>query len=118
MTNDEAIKILEAMIPPRRLRDGKSTTHLMQELALRMAICSLKCVIWHPYPKEKPDVPMFAKVDGVGEVLMTYPYLVTTDRGNIAVDVLAYGCFRNHTVIAWAELPKPYEREVDDEDND
>lgn len=58
-------------------------------------------VIWHPYPQEKP------KMEGV--------YLATAVFGSIKEVVTWYfesrrfGNKFDNYVIAWAEMPKPYE---------
>lgn len=64
---------------------------------------------WHPYPKEKP------KIEGV--------YLATAVFGSIKEVVTAYfgrgrfGNEFNNYVIAWAELPEPYEKENNGQKN-
>lgn len=42
MTNDEAIAILQSMIPTPCRADGKSTTHTLETIALTMAIKALE----------------------------------------------------------------------------
>lgn len=51
---------------------------------------------WHPYPETKP------KKDGI--------YLVTTLAGDVDTDAFQLGDFDFYMseVIAWAELPEPY----------
>ena len=76
-------------------------------------------VAWHPYPKEKPNVPTTVK-ESWGEYYATYTYLVTQKYADgsrhINVGSFFMGCFSESGVIAWAELPEPY-KEEDDEDN-
>lgn len=58
---------------------------------------------WHPYPETKP------KKDEI--------YLVTTLAGEVDTDVFQLGDFDFYVseVIAWAELPKPYRPEVNND---
>lgn len=60
-------------------------------------------VDWHLFPQEKP------KDDGI--------YLVTTLEGEVDTDVFQLGDFNFYTseVIAWAELPEPYQPEVNND---
>ena len=65
-------------------------------------------VIWHPYPKEKPNVPTTVKASW-GEYYEVYPFLIT-QKGACHIKVGAFfnGEFRECDVIAWAELPEAY----------
>ena len=54
---------------------------------------------WHPYPKEKPT--------RWGEYLIT----IKTQGGNIVDVGLFFGnTFQDQNVIAWADMPEPYEK--------
>ena len=56
---------------------------------------------WHPYPDEKPSK------DGL--------YLITLKFGNtkeVSMGYLTKDIYSN-TLIAWAEIPKPYEGETE-----
>ena len=55
---------------------------------------------WHPYPKEKPPK------DGL--------FLITHKFGNKKEVAIAYLTkdTNSSNLIAWAEIPKPYEEEV------
>lgn len=60
-------------------------------------------VIWHPYPKEKP------KKDKI--------YLITIEHNTKEKIVTTRSCWNGNftpfaPIIAWAELPKPYEEET------
>ena len=57
-------------------------------------------VKWHPYPEEKPPK------DGL--------YLITLKFGNKKEVAIAYLTkdTNSNNLIAWAEIPKPYEEEV------
>lgn len=62
-------------------------------------------VIWHPYPKEKPTLQQPISSD----FLVTYH---TEQYGShVCVDTWHEGHFDRYDkyVVAWAELPKPYE---------
>lgn len=71
-------------------------------------------VMWHPYPKEKPNVPTTIK-DSWGEYYATYTYLVTQKYADgsrhIKVGSFFNGVFAEDDVIAWAELPEAYKEE-------
>ena len=73
-------------------------------------------VIWHPYPKEKPNVPTTVKASW-GEYYEVYPFLIT-QKGYPHVTVGAFfnGEFRECGVIAWAELPEAYKEGDDSSD--
>ena len=50
MTKEEAIAVLQKIKPIPRRADGKSTTHILESIALDMAINALKMVeIWEGY---------------------------------------------------------------------
>ena len=54
-------------------------------------------VIWHPYPQEKPPKQMES-------------YLTTMPKGIVGINTFidsVFGLYDNE-VIAWAELPEPY----------
>ena len=59
---------------------------------------------WHPYPKEKPTEE-------------SEKYMVTTDCGEVENRWRYYTFWVRATskVVAWAELPKPYEEGADNE---
>lgn len=65
-------------------------------------------VKWHPYPKEKPKVP--------GRYLITMKYSSDTE-----VVIGSWDCkrfyisARDKNVLPWAESPKPYRPEVNNE---
>lgn len=67
----------------------------------------LGCIEWHPYPQEKPTeegsylvtIRMFCR-DGFDEEY---------ERRFVQMDVFDLGYFWKAGVVAWAELPKPYE---------
>ena len=118
MTNEEAIEYLKKA-DVTVYKEPKTKT----AEALEMAIEALKhtpcyldspceyqnkdikiphtdCIVWHPYPQEKPT-----REDS---------YLVTlgdSDTGNLYVTTSGYfyDRFTFECVTAWAELPKPYE---------
>ena len=60
-------------------------------------------VIWHPYPKEKPNVPTTVKASW-GEYYEVYTYLVTQKYADgsrcIKVGTFFNGEFRDNDVIA------------------
>ena len=59
-------------------------------------------ILWHKYPNEKPSK------DGL--------YLITLKFGNtkeVSMGYLTKGIYSN-SLIAWAELPKPYKEENND----
>lgn len=68
-------------------------------------------VIWHPYPKEKPNVPTTAKAS-FGEYYTAYEFLVTQKlRNNVLRVITSYfynGAFKANDVVAWAEMPEAY----------
>lgn len=65
-------------------------------------------VIWHPYPKEKPNVPTTVKASW-GEYYTVYTFLITQKGADhINVGTFFNGEFRECGVIAWAELPEAY----------
>lgn len=76
-------------------------------------------IVWHPYPKEKPNVPTTDKAS-FGEYYTVYDFLVTQKLtggvSHVITSVYFNGAFKANDVTAWAELPKPYE-EVDDDEN-
>lgn len=72
-------------------------------------------VIWHPYPKEKPNVPLRAKSEWGWEYSVAYTFLTTQKRNNkavIGVSLFYDGEFQDNEVIAWADV-EPY-KEVDE----
>lgn len=72
-------------------------------------------VIWHPYPKEKPKVPLKETSEWGWEYSVAHIFLTTQKRDNqtaIGVSLFYDGEFADNEVIAWAELPEPY-KEVD-----
>ena len=136
MTHEEAIHILRDSKPSTIMKEGEVFERVANVcIAIEMAIESLKhipcyldspceyqnpdikiphtdCIVWHPYPKEKPS-------DGFDN-----HYLVTRGYGeNYYVDIGWLDEFgwhesnieANHIygVTAWAELPKPYEEGAD-----
>lgn len=79
------------------------------------ALAKKSRVIWHPYPKEKPDVPTVALAPW-GEYYTTTRFLVT--RRDMFTDTITTSLYFNeefmeNDVIAWAEMPEPY-KEVDE----
>ena len=89
MTREEATWILSSMISDF----GKLG------VAKEMAIQALQeQIVWHPYPKEKPTEE-------------SEMYMVTTDCGEVENRWWYYTFWVRATskVVAWAELPKPYE---------
>ncbi len=91
MTNEEAIKAIKANYPSGGYED------LCE--ALDIAIKALSEPIWHPYPQDKPTEEK--------------SYLVTREgaiTGNLYEKCKYFWeGFVIGGVIAWAELPKPYE---------
>ena len=71
-------------------------------------------VIWHPYPKEKPNVPTIAKAS-FGEYYTVYEFLVTQKLtggvSRVITSVYFNGEFNSNDVTAWAELPEAYKEE-------
>lgn len=70
------------------------TAEAYSDLCLRAS----RSVEWHPYPKEKPTKE-------------SKKYMVTTDCGEVENRWWYYTFWVRATskVVAWAELPKPYE---------
>lgn len=72
-------------------------------------------VNWHPYPEEKPS-----KNDSY---LVTRKSTLPIDDGKVFVDTLPWDeedehwryCY-NAPVLAWAELPEPYDPEGEDDE--
>lgn len=118
MTNEEAIEYLKKADVTVYQEPKTKTAE-----ALEMAIESLKhipcyldspceyqnpdikiphtdCIVWHPYPKEKPKENE--------TYLVTYEGYIT---GNSYVNISRYfwDGFVHRRVTAWAELPNPYE---------
>ena len=107
MTREEAIKGLKYLVE----YDDYGSLHTDE---IKMAIQALQeQIVWHPYPKEKPTedgrylvtIRMFCR-DGFDEEY---------ERRFVQEDVFDLGYFWKAGVIAWAELPKPYEEGVDNE---
>ena len=72
-------------------------------------------VIWHPYPQEKPDVPLTAKSEWGWEYSVAYTFLTMHKRDNqtaMGITLFYDGIFHDTDVIAWADV-EPY-KEVDD----
>lgn len=100
MTREEAIRDIEECVLP-----------VVGGISLRMAIEALKKEIQHEWIPCSERLP-----DGSGEVLVTADY-----HGTLVV----YSAWYNemweefqrvpdeHIVIAWKELPEPYEKEGD-----
>lgn len=72
-------------------------------------LCSIKGTVsnntpyWHPYPQEEPK-----EHDEYGNTIM---YLVTVKTAHVDVDAFVDGRWFSYSdeVIAWAELPKPFD---------
>lgn len=73
-------------------------------------------VVWHPYPKEKPDFPI-TKTSSFGEYYTAYEFLVTQKLtggvSRVITSVYFNGAFKANDVTAWAEMPKPYNEEAE-----
>lgn len=66
-------------------------------------------VDWHPYPLELPDSGKNYLVTVEAEEGFRYVYTA------MFMYVSGWLKDKNHKVVAWAEMPKPYKPEEDDE---
>lgn len=113
MTNEEAIKAIKANYPSGGYEDLRKALDMGIE-ALKHTPCYLDspceyqnpdikmphtdCIVWHPYPEEKPKNE-------------SKKYIVTTSCGEVENRwwLNTFWAITVSKVIAWAELPKPYE---------
>lgn len=70
-------------------------------------------VDWHPFPEEKPK-----NRSRLYQVVRLKPHRYCTEEESLLGFLptrafLRYEDFYKNTVIAWAELPEPYEQEAD-----
>ena len=118
MTREEAISVLHKIKPTLRRADGKSTTHILETIALNMAIKALeqeqKTGHWIPVGERLPEMPFGCLVtveedDRNGEpqnVLYSEPVGYDGETWN-----RADGEPISFEVLAWMPLPEPYKEE-------
>lgn len=122
MTNEDAISVIKMMIPLPRRGDGKSTTHLLQTLAISMAIEALQERKTGKWISVKERLP---KENGNYLCYIVNPYdhrlryhMVCGFNRNLNPFSDEHYWFpddetASNNVVAWMPLPEPYE-EVDE----
>lgn len=111
ITIDEYDKLLRNLKPQIDKEDAIAYLHQIRWLQMHDKEIYEQGIAWHPYPNEKPNVPN-TKVASFGEYYTAYEFLVTQKLGGVShviTSVYFNGEFRDNDVIAWAELPEPYE---------
>lgn len=125
MTIDEAISVLHKLKPTIRREDGKSTTHILETIALDLAIKALeqetKTGRWIPISERLPEMPFGCLVtveedDRYGEPQnVLYSEYVGYDGETWNREDGEPIPFE---VVAWMPLPEPYKAESEVKKND
>ena len=129
MTIDEAISVLHKLKPTIRREDGKSTTHILETIALDLAIKVLeqesKTGHWIPCSERLPEerdwyLAVFEEVDTgfiglpyIADYLMGKHTIYTTEDGWIIhnctdIEGSASEYYKKLRCVAWQPLPEPY----------
>ena len=132
MTIDEAISVLHKLKPTIRRKDGKSTTHTLETIALDLAINALeqepKTGRWIPCSERLPEerdwyLAVFEEVDTgfiglpyIADYLMGKHTIYTTEDGWIIhnctdIEGGASEYYKKLRCVAWQPLPEPYKIE-------
>ena len=135
MTLDEAISVLHKLKPTIRREDGKSTTHILETIALDLAIKALeqepKTGRWIPCSERLPEerdwyLAVFEEVDTgfigipyIADYLMGSHTKFTTEDGwiihnctDIENEYTEY--YKKLRCVAWQPLPEPYKAGSED----
>lgn len=132
---EEAISVLHKLKPTIRRADGKSTTHILETIALDLEIKVLeqesKTGRWIPCSEKLPEerdwyLAVFEEVDTgfiglpyIADYLMGKHTLYTTEDGWIIhnctdIEGCASEYYKKLRCIAWQPLPEPYKAESED----
>lgn len=109
MTNEEAILILEKMMPQARRGDSMSMTHTKMTVALSMAIVSLQ--------KEPKWIPISERLPKFNDIVLASS---DSDYPELRVILTVYSAeefWFNGKIKAWMPLPEPYKEESEVKDD-
>ena len=108
MTKEVAIAVLQRIKPIPSRADGKSTTHILETIALDMAIKALEQTRWIPVSERLPEVD--------GDYLVTFKLSFMNFIEVCTFNKAGWNKGGYDDVIAWMPLPESYKVEKEDKE--